>query len=85
MWIAVVAYSTAWGFGLVMAYGDLNLKNLDISMTIFMIISSLILAYLSNVMFRTIYQFEKDANSYQNQTRKILINFLAGFVISIIL
>jgi hypothetical protein len=47
MWIAAIAYSTAWGFGLVMAYDDLNLKNLDIIMAVFFFIFSLYLAHLS--------------------------------------
>ena len=47
MWIAAIAYSTAWGFGLVMAYDDLNLKNLDMIMAVFFFIFSLYLAHLS--------------------------------------
>ena len=34
MWIAIVSYSTYWGFGLMMAYDDLNLMRLDKLMTV---------------------------------------------------
>jgi len=34
MWIAIVAYSTFWGFGLNIALTDLNLLRLDKIMTI---------------------------------------------------
>jgi hypothetical protein len=58
MWIAAVGYSTAWGFGLVMAYDDLNLKDLDLIMTVFFLIFSLYLAHLSIKLISTVKKLE---------------------------
>ena len=60
MWIAAVTYSTAWGFGLVMAYDDLNLKNLDLIMTVFFCIFSIYLAHLSNKLYLTMRKLESE-------------------------
>ena len=60
MWIAAIGYSTAWGFGLVMAYGDLNLKNLDLIMTVFFFIFSIYLAHLSIKLCSIVKKLEID-------------------------
>ena len=46
MWIAAITYSAAWGFGLVIAYNDYNLKNLDIIMTVFFFLYLILFLYL---------------------------------------
>lgn len=60
MWIAAIAFSTAWGLGLVMAYDDLNLKDLDIIMTAFFFIFSLYLAHLSIKLYSTVKKLETE-------------------------
>ena len=52
-WIAAIIYSTGWGIGLSFAYTDLNLKSLDIAMTVFIFVFCTYFCYLTLKLSRT--------------------------------